>query len=78
MRTHNCAKCKETKTGAVAPRCCQNCSHLRPSGACDCYQNCGKWLSWFREQWQDIRKATALIIANRELKKEKTDEEGHE
>jgi Fic family protein len=58
----------------MTPKCCQACPHLTTTGTCDNYTKCGKWLNWFRREWQGIRKAANLIIEKRERRKEKLEE----
>ena len=55
----------------MTPKCCKNCEHLLPSGACAWSQACAEWRKWFRREWRKIRKAAALITENRERRQEK-------
>lgn len=58
----------------MTPKCCKNCKHLLPSGACAWSQACSEWRKWFSREWNNIRKAAALIKERREYKQDKLDE----
>ena len=45
----------------MGPKCCENCKHLGPDGACHPGTRCAKWRIWFATEWQRIRKAAEKI-----------------
>ena len=62
----------------MTPRCCQNCEHLGKEGGCVTYgfKKCSKWRSWFRENWEDIRRAAEQIKKKRQKEEPKNDGKG--
>lgn len=47
--------------------CCQKCRHATEDGKCKKYYlTCEAWRSWFRKEWEQIRKAAAIIKKNSE------------
>lgn len=47
-------------------KCCEGCRQCRPTGACTSYKKCEKWRSWFRKEWDQIRKAAEAYKEKKE------------
>lgn len=52
----------------MTPKCCEKCDHKNKEH-CGSFKTCEAWLSWFKEQWDDIRASAAEIRENKPEKK---------
>lgn len=55
----------------MTPKCCKKCIRTEKD-YCPSFKTCEAWLSWFKEQWDDIRAAAAPIKVEKPTKGEST------